>query len=106
MRTREALLNHLWQTTIDSILHEGDMADVIALAKAHPDAPFTEAASVMERLLAIGTSAKDTGTLRRHAAYRSMSGIVGDSRKWHQVHWAIGDLTSPVSSRWRHTLRA
>jgi hypothetical protein len=72
MRSREALLKHLWQTAIDSNLCEGGIAEAISFAKAHPGAPFTEAASVMERLLAIGVSAQDICTLRRDAAYRAV----------------------------------
>jgi hypothetical protein len=72
MRTREALLKHLWQTAIDSNLCGGDIAEVIAFAKAHPGAPFTEARSVMERLLASGVLAQDICTLRRDAAYRAV----------------------------------
>jgi hypothetical protein len=72
MRTREALLKHLWQTAIDLHLCEDHIADSIAYARTHLGAPFTEAASVMERLLASGVSARDICTLRRDAAYRAV----------------------------------
>src|SRR5882757_7091236 len=72
MRTREALLEYRWQTAIDSNLDESGIAEQIAFGKTHPGSPFTDAASVMERLLAIGVSAKDICTIRRDAAYRAV----------------------------------
>ena len=72
MRTRHALLEHLWRSVIDGHSSDASLREQIAYAKSHPGAPFTAAASAIERLVAQGVSPSDICTIQRDASYRAV----------------------------------
>jgi len=72
MRTRDALLRHLWQTVIDVQLDEATLQSDIHYAEDHPGRPFTQAGAIIGRLLKSGISASDICAIRREAAYRAV----------------------------------
>ena len=72
MRTRRALLNHIWRSAINSNLDVSQLDGVVAEAYRRPDAPFADTGAATKRLLALGASREDICLLRRDAAYRAV----------------------------------
>jgi hypothetical protein len=72
MRTRRALLDHIWHTVINSNLDVSQLESIIGAAIRHPDAPFADTGAAVQRLLALGGTPEDLCLLRRDAAYRAV----------------------------------
>jgi hypothetical protein len=72
MPTRGELLTHLWNSVINYWLKDGAIQNVMANFDRHPDAPFADVATSLQRLLDSGAAARDVQTVMRFAAYESV----------------------------------
>ena len=72
MRTRDALLEHLWRNVINTNLDASDFEEAISFSTLRPNDPFADTGAAIKRLLALGASPDDICLLRRDSAYRAV----------------------------------
>lgn len=76
MATREALVDHLWDTVINPVGDPATLGNVIANCRRQPDAPFSQVGAAIERALAAGVSAEDLCLIQHGAAYEAVFGTL------------------------------
>lgn len=81
MGTQADLLEHLWRKVINRPLDVAGLERVIADSKRRPSEPFGDTGPALERLLALGASARDINLIMRDAAYEAV----------FQTLYAVGD---------------
>jgi hypothetical protein len=72
MRTKQALLDHLWRTVINSNLDLSQLDAIVAVANIRAEAPFADTGPLVQRLLSRGVAPEDICLIRRDAAYRAV----------------------------------
>jgi hypothetical protein len=72
MGTREALLKHLWDTTINAYLNQNTLDNIIEHCKRDPGSPFADTGPALERLIASGASKRDLCLILRSTAYEAV----------------------------------
>lgn len=76
MPSRDALLEHLWQTVINPNADAEGLQRIVAHCAAHPDTPFAQTGPAIERALAAGVSPRDLCRIQHAAAYEAVFGTL------------------------------
>lgn len=74
--TREALVEHLWQTVINPLREPDWLGNAIANFRRAPDSGFAAAGAAIERMLAAGVSPHDLCLVSRLTAYEAVFGTL------------------------------
>jgi hypothetical protein len=74
--TREALVEHLWQTVINPLRDPQCLANIVANTRRAPDSGFGAAGAAIERALAAGVPARDLCLLMQLTAYEAVFGTL------------------------------
>jgi len=72
MASREDFLKQLWNETINPVMQEHWIDNVILDSEKRPDSPFADVGPALKRLLVAGVNRRDLSLIARHAAYEAV----------------------------------
>ena len=76
MASREEILKQLWSETINPVMEEHWIDNLIRESDKRPDAPFADVGVALKRLLAAGASRRDLSLIARQASYEAVFGTL------------------------------
>lgn len=76
MATRSEFLREIWESLIDSNVHEEWIPRFVAECEERPDRPFADAGHALQRCLSSGVAQEDLAAFARFVSYETVFSLL------------------------------